>query len=147
MRQEDVWDSDAARHRTPGGRFVIELEAPDLRRLPPDRQAAVFRSEPGYIGLDSYDVLNQHLVSHHFRFEGKDDSPGASRQARLFRSPHRYVWPSEPDLMAQLAGLQLESRHADWSGAEFTAESPSHVSRSRRSTPGVGCLGRRNARR
>jgi hypothetical protein len=22
----------------------------------------------------------------------------------------------------------LESRHADWTGAEFTAESPSHVS-------------------
>ena len=27
-----------------------------------------------------------------------------------------------------LAGFTLESRHADWSGAEFTAESRSHVS-------------------
>ena len=30
--------------------------------------------------------------------------------------------------MAQLAGFGFETRHADWSGTEFTAESPSHVS-------------------
>ena len=30
--------------------------------------------------------------------------------------------------MAQLAGLELETRHADWAGTEFTAESRSHVS-------------------
>ncbi|MEU4220460.1 class I SAM-dependent methyltransferase [Actinoplanes sp. NPDC026623] len=112
---------NAARHLTPGGRFVIELWVPELRRLPPGQQASVFTCEPGYIGLDTYDTLRQHVVSHHFRF---DDG----RQAQLFRSPHRYIWPSELDLMAQLAGLELEARHADWSGTEFTAESTSHVS-------------------
>jgi hypothetical protein len=30
--------------------------------------------------------------------------------------------------MAELAGFDLESRHADWVGTAFTAESPSHVS-------------------
>ena len=30
--------------------------------------------------------------------------------------------------MAQLAGFELEARHADWAGAEFTAESRYHVS-------------------
>jgi hypothetical protein len=39
-----------------------------------------------------------------------------------------YVWPAELDLMAQLAGFELESRHAGWSGGEFTAGSGSHVS-------------------
>jgi SAM-dependent methyltransferase len=112
---------NAARHLAQGGRFVIELWVPELRRLPPGQQAIVFTSEPGYIALDTYDVLRQHAVSHHFRF-------GAGKQARLFRSPHRYIWPSELDLMAQLAGFELEARHADWAGAEFTAESPSHVS-------------------
>jgi len=112
---------NAARHLAPGGRFVIELWVPELRRLPPGQQATVFASEPGYIGLDTYDVLNQRIVSHHFSF-------GDGREARLFRSPHRYIWPSELDLMAQLAGFELESRHADWAGAEFTAESRSHVS-------------------
>jgi SAM-dependent methyltransferase len=112
---------NAARHLTPGGRFVIELEVPELRRLPPGQQGLLFTSEPGYIGLDTYDVLHQRLVSHHFHF-------GPGREARLFRSPHRYIWPSELDLMGQLAGFDLESRHADWSGAQFTAESRSHVS-------------------
>jgi len=61
------------------------------------------------------------VVSHHFHFD-------ETRQARLYRTPHRYIWPAELDLMAQLAGFVLESRHADWTGAEFTAESRSHVS-------------------
>ena len=118
---------NAARHLAVGGRFVIELWVPDLRRLPPGQQAAVFHSEPGYIGLDTFDVLRQHVVSHHFHF-------GEGEQARLFRSPHRYVWPAELDLMAQLAGFELESRHADWNGAEFDTESRSHVSVYRRAT-------------
>jgi hypothetical protein len=81
----------------------------------------VWHCEPGYVGLDTYDVLGQQVVSHHFRF-------GEGREAQLFRSPHRYIWPAELDLMAQLAGFELESRHADWVGSEFTAESRSHVS-------------------
>ncbi|MDC9826117.1 class I SAM-dependent methyltransferase [Devosia sp. ZB163] len=112
---------NAARHLSPGGRFVIELWVPDLRRLPPGSQATVFTSEPGYIGLDTVDILNQIVVSHHFRFDERN-------QTTLFRSPHRYVWPAELDLMAQLAGFSLESRHADWAGTPFTAESRSHVS-------------------
>ncbi len=112
---------NAARHLNTGGRFVIELWVPDLRRLPPGREATVFASEPGYVGLDTVDPLNQIVVSHHFRF-------GEGREATLFRSPHRYIWPAELDLMAQLAGFALESRHADWAGSAFTAESTSHVS-------------------
>jgi SAM-dependent methyltransferase len=112
---------NAARHLSPGGRFVIELWVPELRKLPPGQQAVVWHSEAGYIGLDTYDVLNQRLVSHHFRFS-------EGREAKLFRSPHRYIWPAELDLMAQLAGFELESRHADWRGSPFTAESRSHVS-------------------
>lgn len=113
--------ANAAKHLTPGGRFVIELEVPDLRRLPPDRHAAVFTAEPGYIGLDTVDVLNQIVISHHFRF-------GEGGDATLFRSPHRYVWPAELDLMARLTGFSLESRHADWAGSPFTGESTSHIS-------------------
>ncbi|MFE3737202.1 class I SAM-dependent methyltransferase [Streptomyces sp. NPDC059134] len=112
---------NAARHLAPGGRFVIELWVPELRKLPPGQEAIVCHTEPGYIGLDTYDTLRQHVVSHHFRF-------GESKEAELFRSPHRYIWPAELDLMAQLAGFERESRHADWAGTEFTADSRSHVS-------------------
>ena len=115
---------NAARHLAPGGRFVIELWVPQLRVLPPGASATVWSTKPGYIGLDTYDVLKQHVVSHHFRF----DPAGNSREASLGRSPHRYIWPAELDLMARLAGFELESRHADWQGSEFTAESTSHVS-------------------
>jgi SAM-dependent methyltransferase len=112
---------NAARHLSPGGRFVIELWVPELRRMPMGQQAIVCQSDPGYILVDTYDTLAQHVVSHHFRF-------GEGNDAKLFRSPHRYVWPAELDLMAQLAGFALESRHAHWLGAEFTGESKSHVS-------------------
>jgi len=112
---------NAFRHLGPGGRFVIELGVPQLRTLPPGQEATVWRCEPGYIGLDTYDLLRQQVVSHHFRFAD-------SGTARLWRSSHRYVWPAELDLMGRLAGFELESRHADWNGAEFTAESRSHVS-------------------
>jgi hypothetical protein len=43
-------------------------------------------------------------------------------------SPHRYVWPSELDLMARLAGLTLRERWSDWKRAPFTCDSTSHVS-------------------
>lgn len=112
---------NAARHLVSGGRFVVELWVPELRKLTPGQQAVVWQSEPGYIGLDVYDVLHQQVVSHHFRF-------GDDRQAHVVRSTHRYVWPAELDLMAELAGFELESRSADWAGSAFTAESRSHVS-------------------
>jgi SAM-dependent methyltransferase len=57
---------NAARHLTAGGRFVIELWVPELRKLPPGQQATVWHCEPGYISLDTYDVLHQRIVSHHF---------------------------------------------------------------------------------
>jgi SAM-dependent methyltransferase len=114
---------NAARHLEPSGRFVVELWVPELRRLPPGVPATVGVHEHGYLLVDSYDVLHQHVVSHHFEF---DEAGG--RAATLGRSPHRYIWPAELDLMARLGGFELESRHADWSGSEFTADSPSHVS-------------------
>lgn len=104
---------NAARHLVPGGRFVIELSVRDLRKLPPGQKAVVWQAEPGYIGLDTYDVV----VSHHFKF-------GEGRQSRVFRTPHRYIWPAELDLMAQLAGFELESRTRTGSGLNSL---PSHV--------------------
>ncbi len=112
---------NAARHLGPGGRFVVELWVPTLRTLPPGRDADVWGHEPGYLGVDTYDVVAQRIVSHHVRF-------GGGVEARVFRTPHRYVWPSELDLMGRLAGFEIESRHADWAGTPFTAESRSHVS-------------------
>ena len=116
---------NAARHLAPGGCFVIELWVPELRSLPVGHPGTVVVSEPGYLLIDSYDTLTQRVVSHHIRF---DPAVDGGREARIGRTPHRYIWPSELDLMAQLAGFRLESRWADWSRSEFTADSRSHVS-------------------
>jgi hypothetical protein len=60
------------------------------------------------------------MISHHFTA-----TPDGVRHRPI---PFRYVWPSELDLMARLAGLRLRDRWADWRRAPFTAESAAHVS-------------------
>jgi SAM-dependent methyltransferase len=113
--------ANAAAHLEPGGYFVIEVGVPDLRRLVPGHDSIVFAHAPGYVGYDRYDdLVAQHAVSHHFVADGSG--------VREVRTPFRYVWPSELDLMASLSGLQLADRWADWDRSPFTGDSPSHVS-------------------
>ncbi len=113
--------ANAAAHLEPGGCFVIEVGVPDLRRLPPGEDARVFSHAPGYVGYDRYtDLVAQQATSHHF-ITGESG-------LREVRTPFRYVWPSELDLMAQLAGMALEDRWSDWNRSPFTGESTSHVS-------------------
>ena len=112
---------NAAAHLEPGGCFVIEVEVPDLRRLPPGEDARVFSHAPGYVGYDRYtDLVAQQATSHHFVADGS--------HVNEFKTPFRYVWPSELDLMAQIAGMSLRERWADWDRSPFTGESTSHVS-------------------
>jgi SAM-dependent methyltransferase len=113
--------ANAAAHLEPGGYFVIELVVPDLRRLVPGQDAVVFAHSPGYVGYDRYiDLVAQQAVSHHFVADGSG--------VREMRTPFRYVWPSELDLMAKLAGMSLRDRWAGWDRSPFTGDSPSHVS-------------------
>ncbi len=112
---------NAAAHLEPGGCFVIEVGVPDLRRLPPGEDALVFSHAPGYVGYDRYtDLVAQQAMSHHFVSTGTD--------VHESRTPFRYVWPSELDLMARCAGMTLRDRWADWDRSPFTGESESHVS-------------------
>lgn len=113
--------ANAAAHLRSGGYFVIEVGVPALRELPRGQRFVVFAGEPGRRwGVDEYDVVDQGLISHHFDLTG--------RQPRIESLPLRYVWPAELDLMAQLAGLRLRDRWADWDRSPFTAESTKHVS-------------------
>jgi len=114
--------ANAAAHLEPGGCFVIEMAVPDLRRLPPGEDARVFSHAPGYVGYDRYtDLVAQQATSHHFL-------AGRSGGGEVMSSPFRFVWPSELDLMARLAGLSPRARWADWDRSPFTGESTSHVS-------------------
>jgi SAM-dependent methyltransferase len=113
--------ANAARHLKPGGRFVIELLVPPLRRLPPGQLAAPFDVRDGHLGFDTYDLTAQSCTSHHYW--RRDDGSVAYDSGNF-----RYIWPSECDLMAQLAGLELEGRFADWDRSPFTSDSEGHVS-------------------
>jgi SAM-dependent methyltransferase len=104
----------------PGGSFVIEVVVPDLQRLPPGETVRPFTVTPTRLGFDEYDVLNQGLISHHYRvLDGKLET---------LSIPFRYVWPSELDLMARLAGMTLRERWSGWKREPFTSESTEHVS-------------------
>lgn len=124
--QVDVF-CNAARHLSPGGRFVIENMVPTLRTMPPTTRGTLFHAEDGYLGVDIIDPVRQLLVSHHVRFDEDAVAQGA-HEAHLARTPQRYVWPAELDLMGRIAGLELEHRWANWDRAEFNAESTPHVS-------------------
>ena len=112
---------NAARHLRPGGRFVVELELPGIRRLPPGQAAVPFHVGAHHLGVDTYDMATQQGTSHHYTRHPDGTVTYAA-------SNFRYLWPAECDLMAELAGLSPERRSADWTGSPFTGDSERHVS-------------------
>ncbi len=112
--------ANAAAHLAPGGCFVIEVMVPELRRLPPGQNAVPFGVGPDRCAFDLYDVATQAMSSNYYQI--------VDGRAEFTTYPFRYVWPSELDLMARLAGLQLRERRAGWAGEPFTADSGQHVS-------------------
>jgi hypothetical protein len=116
---------NVAAHLEPGGHFVIEVGVPQLQRLPPGETIRTFSLTPSHLGFDEFDVANQGLISHHYEL--------ADGVWRADSVPFRYVWPSELDLMARLAGMALVERLGGWRHEPFTSDSTSHVSVWRRS--------------
>ena len=111
---------NAAAHLHPGGCFVVELIVPQLRAVPRGEMGRVFTLEADHVGIETFDdLVGQVAWSHHWM----------EVQGRLVRhsAPYRFVWPSELDLMARLAGLRLRSRWADWERSPFTSDSASQV--------------------
>jgi hypothetical protein len=111
---------NAAAHLQPGGCFVIEVGVPDLRRPPSGQTAVPFHVSPPRVAFDVYDVATQAMSSNYVEI-----TDGCGTYTSI---PFRYVWPSELDLMAQLAGLRLRERWNGWTGEPFTSESRQHVS-------------------
>jgi SAM-dependent methyltransferase len=111
---------NVAAHLHPGGCFVIEVVVPDLQRLPRGETFRPLYVTPTKIGFDEYDVVSQSLISHHYRI--------GESGLEVLSVPFRYVWPSELDLMARLAGMTLRERWSGWKREPFTSESTKHVS-------------------
>jgi SAM-dependent methyltransferase len=111
---------NVARHLEPGGCFVIETGVPPLRYLPPGQDILGRGADRDEIASYTYDHSTQQYRGHYAEF--------ADGTAEYLTIPFRYAWPSELDLMAQLAGLRLRSRWAGWNREHFTTDSRSHVS-------------------
>ena len=111
---------NVAEQLEPGGCFVVEVMVPDLRRLPPGEVFRPGHVSPTKLDFDEYEVAAQRVVSHHY-YE-------VDGHLEVFSVPFRYVWPSELDLMARIAGMALRERWAGWGREPFTSDSTSHVS-------------------
>ena len=117
---------NAAHHLAAGGRFVLENMIPRIDRLSPGESVLPFDVSPNHLGFDEYvDRGAQILISHHYFISGD--------RVRNVSGAFRYVWPSELDLMAELAGMTLEGRYANWTREPFSDDATSHVSIYRKS--------------
>ena len=106
---------NVAAHLEPGGCFVVEVGLPDLQRLPPGETVRPFAVTETRLGFDEYDVATQGLISHHYTV--------TDGNLEIRSIPFRYVWPSELDLMARLAGMTRRSRWSGWNREPFIDDS------------------------
>jgi len=115
-----------ARRLRPGGCLVVEAFVP---RSDPDGRSdsvAISRLSAAELVLTAtvHDAEAQTISGQHVQItEGS---------VRLRPWMVRYLHPDQLDAAAVAAGLRLEHRGADWAGAPFDADSPTHVSVYRR---------------
>jgi SAM-dependent methyltransferase len=111
-----------ADHLTDDGVFVLEAFVPDLTRFDRGQRVEARQVATDHVRLDTsvHDPVQQRVMSQHVAL--------SAQGIRLYPVQIRYTWPSELDLMARLAGLQLRHRWAGWAEEPFTATSGSHVS-------------------
>jgi SAM-dependent methyltransferase len=111
-----------ARHLQPGGAFVIEAFVPDPGRFDRGQRIGALQvgSDRAIIEVSRHDAARQRVTS-----QLAELGPGG---VRMFPVQVRYVWPSELDLMAQLAGMRLRERWGGWRQELFDDRSLRHVS-------------------
>ncbi len=113
---------NVAGHLEPGGRFVLDAFVPEASRLAAPQPVGAESTDRDEVVLAAmnHDPVDQVIEGHHVLLSEKG--------TRLFPLRIRYCWPSEMDLMAELAGLVLEARMADYAGHPFGPTSEGHVS-------------------
>jgi SAM-dependent methyltransferase len=112
---------NAAVHVEPDGFLVAECWLPDLQRLPPGERLRAFDVSPTHLGFDEYQLAEQRCTSHHLLLDGDQVAARGS-------SHHRWLWPSELDLMARIAGMDRHERWATWTKEPFTSDSGNCIS-------------------
>ena len=113
---------NVAQHLNEDGVFLIEAFVPDVARFSGRPDLRVYTATHERVSLQAavHDPVLQQIFTQNIVFT--DDS------TKLYPVQIRYAWPSELDLMAQLAGLKLQSRWGNWKREAFTATSEKHIS-------------------
>lgn len=113
---------NVASHLADDGVFLVEAFVPDLCRY--DRQQRVntvrLSEDEVHLDMSQLDPVSQQVTSQRVVL--------SSDGIDLYPVKLRYIWPSELDLMARMAGLQVVHRWGDWQKGEFSATSGKHVS-------------------
>ena len=113
---------NVAAHLMRDGCFVIEAFVPDLARFT-SRQvnwATKVTADEVHLDIGQHDPATQRVTSQ--KVVLTDGS------VKLYPVQIRYAWPSELDLMAQLAGLRLRERWSNWKREQFSSDSSHHIS-------------------
>ena len=117
--------ANVAERLEPGGRFVLDAFVPDMLRWDENNTR---------MGVSSISSNEEHAyeMSIHYPVEQRTESHTVRRLASgetvILPVSIRYVWPSEMDLMARLAGLDLENRWDWYDRRSFDENSTQHVS-------------------
>ena len=113
---------NVASHLDPGGAFVVEGFVPDPTRFDRHQRVQATRVRLDSVGLEisRHDPVAQQVTTQIVVL--------SQEGTKVYPVYLRYAWPSELDLMAQLAGLRLRARYGGWREEPFTSDSPSHVS-------------------
>ncbi|HEV2836489.1 MAG TPA: class I SAM-dependent methyltransferase [Pyrinomonadaceae bacterium] len=113
---------NVAAHLAPGGCFVIEAFVPDVKRFIYRQANWATKVTEDEVQLDvgQHDAASQRVISQKVVLK--------NGSVQLYPVQIRYCWPSELDLMAQLAGLRLRERWTNWKREPFNSESNFHIS-------------------
>lgn len=111
----------AARLRE-GGTFLVEAFVPDVARFSGGQSVRAYTVTNERVSLQAaqHDPVRQRMMTQYIVFTAEG--------VKLYPVEIRYVWPSELDLMARLAGLRLRHRWGGWNREEFGANSEKYIS-------------------
>lgn len=114
--------NNVATRLTDDGVFIIEAFVPEVGRFKRGQSIRTYSMTSEYVCLQvsQHDSVRQRIKSQHILF--------INDELKLYPDEVRYAWPSELDLMAQIAGLRLRNRWSGWEQEEFKSGSERHVS-------------------
>lgn len=119
---------NVARHLEDGGSFLVETYVPDVTTFVNGQHMRARYIDSRSVAFEAaqHDPVNQVINYQIIRMSNEG--------FKIQPLPTRYAWPQEIDLMARLAGLELETRWGNWDQRDFTADSKMHISIYRKNT-------------